>query len=95
MAKKQTIQKTEVKSVGEIANVIVGQLAYRAGNLPMAKFTNKQAIETVCKAMEIVGNNETTDAQKKVAFLVAAKVAKNSDTAGEEVQRVIAQAFGV
>jgi len=52
-------------------------------------FSNRQAIETVCKAIQIELDPNITKEQKQAAALFATEIAVNSDTAGEEVKRTI------
>ena len=56
------------------------------------KFSNGQAINAVCRAIDIVTNDNISPADKKKASMFAAAVAANSFTAGEEMQRAIEQA---
>jgi hypothetical protein len=68
-----------------------GTLAHRVNSDLTVRFSNRQAIDTVCKAIQVECNPSATPEEKKAAALFATEIAIHSDTAGEEVQRLIEQ----
>ena len=69
----------------------VANLANRGG--PGFRFSNRTAIDTVVRAIEIECDPTISKQDKTASALFAASVAKNSLTAGEEVQQKIDQLF--
>jgi hypothetical protein len=81
--------RTENNSM-EMVLQAVGQIVNNRQNRGLGvRFSNREAIDTVCKAIQVNVSESATDEQKKVAALFATEIALNSDTAGEEMQRAI------
>ena len=100
MAKKHNNQMVVAGSRQMVSqqnpDVDVLALAQQAANnlmqqMPGGRFSNRMAIDTVCRAIAVNCNPNATDNEKKAAAMFATEVAVNSVTAGEEVENTIRQ----
>lgn len=89
---KQLAKREQNKAIVSQVNRAVADLAMRSGILGF-RFSNKTAIDTVVRAIEVNCDPTISDQDKMAAALFAAGVAKNSMTAGEEVQDKINRMF--
>ena len=81
--------RTENSALAQVQQA-VGEIVGNRQNGGLAvRFSNREAIDTVCKAIQVNANDNATDEQKKAAALFATEIALNSDTAGDEVRQAI------
>ena len=88
---KQLAKREQNSAIVAQVNRAVANLAQRGG--PGFRFSNRTAIDTVVRAIEVHCDPAISDQDKTAAALFAAGVAKNSMTAGEEVQDKINRLF--
>lgn len=88
MAKRNEITVGQ-KSQLSVRQAVRETIAVRVQNGLGCRFSNRQAIETVCKAIQINCSTNATEEQKQAATLFATEIAINSDTAGEEIKETI------
>jgi hypothetical protein len=82
---KKTVETTEV-TVQRVVGGMLDQLRQQG----IGRFSNRQAIDTVCAAIKVNANPGNSPAKKQAAAIFAAEIALNSVTAGEEVAAAIA-----
>ena len=81
--------RTENNSMAMVRQA-VGQIVNNRQNGGLSvRFSNREAIDTVCKAIQVNANANATDEQKNAAALFATEIALNSDTAGNEIRQAI------
>jgi hypothetical protein len=90
MATKNQIIRTDETTEVTVQRVVSGMLA-KMGEQGIGRFSNRQAIDTVCAAIKVAANPDNSDNKKQAAAIFAAEIALNSVTAGEEMAMAIAE----
>lgn len=89
MANEMTKRTGESNEV--VAQRVVAGMLDQLRQQGIGRFSNRQAIDTVCAAIKVAASPDKTDNQKQAAAVFAAEIALNSVTAGEEMAAAIAE----